>query len=179
MAAEGIASFATAIGVCAVAWNDRGICGLQLPEATGPATIARLVRATPNAIEASPPPPVQAAIDRVVGLLNGTPDDLADVPVDLGGCSEFATRVYAIARRVGPGETTTYGSIAVELGEPRASREVGQALGRNPVPIVIPCHRVLAAGGKIGGFSAEGGVTTKLRMLAIEDAAVDGQPSLF
>src|SRR5437773_1910493 len=92
----------------------------------------------------------------------------------IGACG-----VYDIARKIPPGQTLTYGDIAKQLGGVELSRDVGQALGRNPCPIVVPCHRVLAAGNKPGGFSANGGVVTKLKMLAIEGAAVNHTPSLF
>ena len=112
-------------------------------------------------------------------LLEGKPNDLADVVLDLDGVPEFNRGVYDIARRIPPGQTMTYGDIAKQLGGVELSRDVGQALGRNPCPIVVPCHRVLAAGDKPGGFSANGGVVTKLKMLEIEGAVVNYTPSLF
>ena len=120
-----------------------------------------------------------AAIDGIIELLAGKPNDLADVVLDLDGVPEFNRGVYDIARTIPPGQTMTYGDIAKQLGGVELSRDVGQALGRNPCPIVVPCHRVLAAGNKPGGFSANGGVVTKLKMLAIEGAAVNHTPSLF
>ncbi|HEX3822869.1 MAG TPA: methylated-DNA--[protein]-cysteine S-methyltransferase [Mycobacteriales bacterium] len=177
--ATGIALFETAIGPCGIAWGDSGICGVQLPETTETATRSRLARTHPGASVQEPPPDIEVAITRITALLAGEPDDLHDVDVDLHAVPEFNRRVYDLARAVGPGQTTTYGEIATELGAPLAAREVGQALGRNPVPLIVPCHRVLAAGGKVGGFSAQGGVTTKLRLLDIEGAAPNGQPSLF
>jgi methylated-DNA-[protein]-cysteine S-methyltransferase len=129
--------------------------------------------------EAPPPAEVQRAIDGIVELLEGKPNDLSDVVLDLDGVPEFNRGVYDIARTIPPGKTMTYGDIAKRLGGVELSRDVGQALGRNPCPIVVPCHRVLAAGGKPGGFSANGGVVTKLKMLAIEGAAVNHTPSLF
>ena len=116
---------------------------------------------------------------RIVALLNGMPDDLADVLIDLAGVPAFDRRVYAVARSILPGATLTYGEVALRLGEPHAARAVGQALGANPWPIVVPCHRVLAAGGKAGGFSAPGGLRTKLRLLQIEGAVLGGTPGLF
>jgi methylated-DNA-[protein]-cysteine S-methyltransferase len=175
----GIAVFATAIGPCGIAWRDNGICAVQLPEQSDSATRSRLVRRHPGAATATPPTDVQDAIDRITALLAGEADDLTDIEVDLGHLPEFNRRVYDLARSVGPGQTTTYGEIAARLGAPHASREVGQALGQNPVPLIVPCHRVLAAGGKVGGFSAQGGVTTKLRLLDIEGAAPNNQPALF
>jgi methylated-DNA-[protein]-cysteine S-methyltransferase len=175
----GMAMFATAIGPCGIAWSDNGICGVQLPEATEPATRSRLARQHPGAEPLPPPPNVQEVIDRLSHSLAGESDDLLDVEIDQRGLPEFNQRVYELTRLVGPGHTTTYGDIATQLGSPHAAREVGQALGRNPVPLIVPCHRVLAAGGKVGGFSAQGGVTTKLRLLDIEGAEPNGQPPLF
>jgi methylated-DNA-[protein]-cysteine S-methyltransferase len=175
-----VAIFPTAIGACGIAWGPGGICGVQLPERTESATRERLVRQHPEASPAPPPEDVRHAIERITGLLAGAPDDLHDIAVDDSTCSEFARRVYAAARGVGPGQTTTYGELASQLGAPEAAREVGQALGRNPLPILVPCHRVLGAGGKLVGFSAPGGVQTKLRMLAAEGAAAPGgQTVLF
>src|SRR6202158_4685008 len=128
--------------------------------------------------EAPPPTDVQGAIDGIVELLAGKPNDLSDVVLDLDGVPEFHRGVYDIARTIPPGKTMTYGDIAKRLGGGELAREGGQALGRNPCPIVVPCHRVLAAGGKPGGFSANGGVTTKLKMLEIEGAVVDPTPTL-
>ena len=141
--------------------------------------IARLQQRWAGAVESPPPPGVQRVIDRVLALLNGEAIDLADVPVDLDDAPEFHRRVYEVARTIPPGKTMTYGDIAKRLGGVELSRDVGQALGRNPCPIVVPCHRVLAAGNKPGGFSANGGVVTKLKMLAIEGAVVNHTPSLF
>lgn len=173
--------FDTPLGSVGIAWGASGVVGVQLPEATEAATRARLARAHPGAEEttAPPPPQIQRAIDGIVALLGGAPDDLRDVPVDLDGVPEFDRGVYAVARAIEPGQTLTYGEIAARLGAPRGAREVGQALGHNPVPLIVPCHRVLAAGGKLGGFSARGGVTTKLRLLEIEGAEPNNQPALF
>lgn len=164
----GIAMFSTAIGECGIAWNANVIVGVQLPERTSSATRARLARRFADAREVVPPPPVQAAIDEIVALLRGEARDLADVPVDLEHVPEFNRRVYEIARTIRPGDTLTYGEVAARLGDPGLARDVGKALGENPIPIVVPCHRVLAAGGRTGGFSGGAGVPTKLRMLAIE-----------
>jgi methylated-DNA-[protein]-cysteine S-methyltransferase len=173
------ALFETPIGHCALMWGEHGLIGAALPESTTAATRARIVRRHAHAIEGEPPADVQFAISRVVRLLNGEADDLADIALDMGAVPAFNRRVYEIARRIGPGSTRTYGEIASELGEPQAAREVGQALGANPFPIIVPCHRVLAAGGKAGGFSANGGTRTKLRLLEIERAPLGGSPGLF
>ena len=130
-------------------------------------------------LKSEPTAEVQGAIDGIIELLSGKPNDLRGVALDLEGVPEFHRGVYEIARTIPPGMTMTYGDIAKLLGGVELSRDVGQALGRNPCPIVVPCHRVLAAGGKPGGFSANGGVVTKLKMLAIEGAVVNHTPSLF
>jgi len=171
--------FDTPIGRCGIAWAELGIVGLWLPEADDSKATARLRRRHPDAVEAEPLPAVRDAIARIVALLSGARDDLSAVPLDMARVSDFEKKVYAIARKIPPGETLTYGDIAERLGDKLLSREVGQAMGKNPFPIVVPCHRVVAANGKLGGFSAPGGTDTKLRMLAIEGAAVGGQPDLF
>jgi O-6-methylguanine DNA methyltransferase len=170
MAACGFALFETAIGACGIAWTDRGIVAIQLPEAADAATRQRLLRRLPEAREIAPPPAVQRAIDSIVLLLNGESADLSSIALDMDGVPEFHRRVYEIARTIPPGATLSYGEIAARLGDPGSARAVGQALGRNPFVIVVPCHRVLAANGKTGGFSAAGGTGTKLRLLAIEGA---------
>ena len=177
MAAHGFALFDTAIGRCGIAWGDRGIAGLQLPEADEQQTRARMLQRFPTAGESIPPIEVRRALDCVAALLNGEASDLTTAALDMDEVPPFHRRVYEIARCIPPGATLSYGEIAARLGAPGAARAVGQALGQNPFPIIVPCHRVLAAGGKIGGFSAHGGVATKLRMLAIEGARVNGTPA--
>jgi methylated-DNA-[protein]-cysteine S-methyltransferase len=135
-------------------------------------------RRHPTAIEAAPPPAIRRAIDGIVALLAGEKRDLGDIAIDDARQSDFNKRVYAIARTIPPGKTMTYGEIAERLGDKTLARAVGQAMGENPTPIVMPCHRVLAAGGKTGGFSAPGGVVTKLQLLTIEGAELGG-PTLF
>jgi methylated-DNA-[protein]-cysteine S-methyltransferase len=176
---EHFALFETAIGACAIAWGPRGINGIQLPMGSADRTRTRMQQRYDAIDEVAPPEAVQAAIARIQALVAGEPDDLADIALDLEGVPAFNRGVYDIARRIPPGKTLTYGDIARQLGGVELSREVGQALGRNPCPIVVPCHRVLAAGNKPGGFSANGGVETKLKMLAIEGAAVNYTPNLF
>ena len=176
--ALGFCLFETAIGTCGIAWTADALAAVQLPEADPQGTRERLLRHTGAAPEAPPPAFVAAAIERIRRLLAGAADDLADLPLDLEGVPDFHRRVYAVARAIPPGEVLTYGEVARRLGEPGAARAVGQALGRNPFAPVVPCHRVLAAGGRPGGFSAEGGAATKLRMLAIEKARPPG-PDLF
>lgn len=179
MRASGFALFETAIGACGIAWSDTGICGVQLPEANAEAARQRLARRFPGAIEAEPPPAVRRTVDAVAQLIGGEPVDLSQVLLDLSGVPDFHRRVYDVARTIRPGETLTYGEVARRLGEPLAAQAVGQALGKNPCPIIVPCHRVLAAGGRSGGFSANGGVETKMRLLSIERARTAGGPTLF
>jgi methylated-DNA-[protein]-cysteine S-methyltransferase len=152
---------------------------VQLPMSNEEKTRQRIHQRFGDIEETAPPAAVQGAIDGIVELLAGKPNDLTDVVLDLDGVPEFHRGVYDIARTIPPGSTMTYGDIAKRLGGVELSRDVGQALGRNPCPIVVPCHRVLAAGGKPGGFSAIGGVVTKLKMLAIEGAYVNHTPMLF
>ncbi|MEJ2378170.1 MAG: methylated-DNA--[protein]-cysteine S-methyltransferase [Pseudolabrys sp.] len=172
------ALFGTPIGACAIVWSARGVCGMQLPEAGPEATRARVARRFAGAQEAGPPRNVQHAVDGIVALLNGERHDLTDVIIDDDALPAFNRKVYAIARTIPPGATMTYGEIAARLGDKLLARAVGQALGENPIPLIVPCHRVLAAGGKTGGFSAPGGVVTKLELLTIEGAEPGG-PTLF
>jgi methylated-DNA-[protein]-cysteine S-methyltransferase len=179
MRTAGWSLFDTPVGRCGIAWSGAGISSLLLPGASDAATRSVLARRFPSAGEGDPPAEVQAMVDRIVALLHGTRDDLADLPVDLDGVPAFDARVYGQARRIPPGQTRTYGEVASQLGEPGAARAVGQALGANRFAIVVPCHRVLAAGGKAGGFSAPGGLKTKLALLEIERARLGGAPGLF
>jgi methylated-DNA-[protein]-cysteine S-methyltransferase len=165
---DGFALFGTAIGVCGIAWNERGVIGVQLPERDVSATRRRMRRRFPEVGEARTPVPVLQAIGRIVALLRGERVDLTPVVLDMDLVPEFDRRVYMAARAIPPGETRTYGEIARELGRPGAARDVAAALARNPFAIVVPCHRIVAANGKLGGFSAAGGVKTKLELLAIE-----------
>jgi len=175
MTSVGFALFDTAIGACGIAWGPRGIVGVQLPEGDAGATRERMRLRFPALPEAGPPPGVRLACAAIGALLDGEPLDLLDIELDLEGVSDFHCRVYEIARRIPPGRTRTYGDIATELGDKGLARAVGQALGLNPFAPVVPCHRVLAAGGKWGGFSAHGGAASKLRMLAIEGARPDSE----
>ena len=163
--------FQTAIGACAIAWSDRGVTSVWLPEHNDHQTRARVARRFPHALESTPPPFIAHAIEGIVALLQGESRDLTDVPLDFDETvPEFHRRVYDVARTIKAGSTLSYGEIAIRVGERDAARAVGQALGRNPIPIIVPCHRVLAADGGTGGFSAPGGTATKLRLLAIEGA---------
>jgi methylated-DNA-[protein]-cysteine S-methyltransferase len=168
--------FETAIGWAGLAWGDKGLVGAYLPEADRENARRSFLRRHPGAVEAAPTPMVEDAIAAIRALLAGEAADLTHVPIDVARVPAFNARVYEIARAIPPGETLTYGEIAVKLGDRLLARDVGAALGRNPWPIVVPCHRVTAAGGKLGGFSARGGVNTKVKLLAIEGAKVLDPP---
>jgi methylated-DNA-[protein]-cysteine S-methyltransferase len=170
--------FDTAIGCCGIVWSARGIAGVQFPEKSNQATRSRVQRRFSAARETPPPANVQRVIEGIGALLRGEAIDLTDVDLDGGAISEFNRRVYDVARGIRPGATLSYGEIAERLGDRTLAREVAQALSENPFPIIVPCHRVLAAGGKMGGFSGPGGVRTKLRLLSIERARY-GEPGLF
>jgi methylated-DNA-[protein]-cysteine S-methyltransferase len=172
------ALFDTVIGWCGVAWSEHGIVGVQLPEGGEQATRSRLRRRFPDAGEAVPPAPVQHVISQIVALLDGERPDLRQAVLDPAAVPDFNRRVYDVARSIPAGSTWTYGEVAERLGDRSLARDVAQALGQNPFPIIVPCHRVMAAGGKTGGFSAPGGVRTKLRLLSIERAQPGG-PALF
>lgn len=176
---EDWALFDTAIGRCAVAWGRQGIVGSQLPEADEQTLRRRLERRFPAAAEAPPPPVVQSVIDRIVALLDGQAVDLSDAPLDLQRVSAFDARVYAEAMTLRPGQTATYGELARRIGAPDAARAVGRAMAQNPFAPIVPCHRVVAADGSLGGFSAAGGAATKQRLLAIEARVAGAQRSLF
>jgi methylated-DNA-[protein]-cysteine S-methyltransferase len=178
-AVSGFCVFATAIGWCGIAWSEVGLAGVQLPAGDGQATRSCMRGRFPSVPEQPAPPEVQTVIARVQALLQGQPDALLDVPLDMSGVQPFHQRVYEITRAIPPGRTLTYGEVAARLGEPGAARAVGQALGHNPFAPVVPCHRVLAARSGAGGFSAEGGVATKLRLLQIENAQLGPDPGLF
>ena len=178
MTATAFALFDTAVGRCAITWGPHGILAVQLPEGREPETRARVLRLHPAALESPPPAAVAQAVQAISAVLRGEHEDLSALPLDMAALPDFHRRVYDVARTIGPGQTLSYGEIADRLGSRGLSRAVGQALGRNPFLIVVPCHRVLAAGGRVGGFSASGGITTKLRLLAIEGRAV-AAPSLF
>ncbi len=158
----------TAIGAVGIAWSPRGIVALHLPESSERATERGLLAKVPSATRARPPERVLDDIERIVAHLDGDLDDLADVALDLDRVPPFARAVYSALRRTKPGEVTSYAELAKTAGSPSAARAVGTAMAKNPCPIVVPCHRVLAAGKKSGGFSAHGGIATKAKILAIE-----------
>lgn len=173
------ALFDTPLGRCAAAWSEVGLVRLLLPEASLRATRERLAALEPDARPAEPPPWARRALDRLARALGGESIDLADLPLDLSRAGPFERRVYDELRRVPPGTTVTYGELAERADHPGAARAVGRAVGANPLPVAIPCHRVLAARGP-GGFSAPGGLRTKARLLALEGVALaPDQPTLF
>ncbi|MBX3182453.1 MAG: methylated-DNA--[protein]-cysteine S-methyltransferase [Polyangiaceae bacterium] len=165
-APEHYALFPTPIGVCGISFRSGKITGLQLPEATAEATRQALLVRSPHATEAPPSGPVRRVIAQVGALLEGRAVDLSSAPLELQA-PPFHRRVYERLMRVPPGQTITYGELAAELGSPGAARAVGQAMRRNPIPILIPCHRVTGRGG-LGGFTAHGGTSTKERLLRLE-----------
>lgn len=175
----GYAIFDTSIGPCAIAWSAAGIVGVQLPDVDTAATERRMRHRFGAGREAPGPAAVQRAIADIQALLQGQATDLGHVVLDLAGVAPFDRRVFELTRLIPPGHTRTYGAIAADLGDAALARAVGQALGRNPFAIVVPCHRVLAAHGKIGGFSAPGGASAKQRMLLIEGARLGDEPGLF
>jgi len=166
--ATAFALFDTALGGGGIAWNSGGVVGVHLPARDTAATRLRLEQKFRDARESDPSAEVARTIERIVALLRGERVDLSAVPLDMTGIDKFDRDVYVAAREIPAGDTRTYGEIAKRLGRPEAARDVGVALARNPFAIVVPCHRVVAANGKTGGFSAGGGVATKLKLLAIE-----------
>jgi len=160
--------FDTAIGQCALAWNEIGITGAHLPERNAATLRQRMQQRVTGTTEHRPPAHIRAVIAAIVRLMNGKPVDLSGVPLDMTGLPPFHRRVYEAVSRIPAGKTQSYGEVAKQLGKPNAARAVGQAMARNPFPIVVPCHRVLAAQGKLGGFSSYQGTDIKRRMLAIE-----------
>ncbi|RWX76720.1 methylated-DNA--[protein]-cysteine S-methyltransferase [Neorhizobium lilium] len=162
--------FHTAGGFCGLAWNDAGISRFQLPTQSEESTERLLLkRLSPEAISTAPSDDILRVVADVRRYFAGESTDFTHVRLDLGAQDELFRQIYAAARRLAWGETATYGALAKAVGRgPEAARDVGQAMARNPVALIIPCHRVLAAGGKIGGFSAPGGAISKARMLELE-----------
>ncbi len=179
MSAVDFTLFATSIGRCGVAWADEKIVATHLPEKSDDETCRRLARRAPDAAQGDPTPAVQRAIDAITALLAGERVDLSFIQCDFSTLEPFNIRTYEVTRTIPVGETLTYGDIAMRLGDKRLAQAVGRALGRNPFPIIVPCHRVLGANGRLTGFSANGGIETKLRLLSIEGAAIGDAPTLF
>lgn len=172
--------FETPLGACGIAWRETANSGshavvtaVQLPEATPQATESRIARKAGSNQPSQPPPEIAAIIEKIRKHLQGEVQDFRGVALDLENVEPFSRQIYETTREIPPGQTRTYGEIAKAVGQPAAAQEVGQAMSRNPVPIIVPCHRVAAAGGKLGGFSAPGGSATKAKLLAIEGAPVN------
>lgn len=167
------AAFDTKLGTCAVVWSDAGIRRLLLPERDRDETLRRVRALCGDIPEVKPPRAVRAAMGGIARRLGGGQANELDVEIDLDQVSPFARKVYAALRDVAPGQTVTYGELAARVGSKGAARAVGRAMASNPVPVLIPCHRVLAANGKPGGFTAYGGVATKARLLALEGVTLE------
>lgn len=172
--------FETPIGACGIAWRESAnsdaqavVTAVQLPEPTAQATGSRIARKAGSERASAPPPEIAAVIEKIRLHLEGETQDFRGIAVDLEGFPPFFRQVYKATREIPPGQTRTYGEIAKAAGQPGAAQEVGQAMAKNPVPIIVPCHRVAAAGGKLGGFSAPGGPATKAKLLALEGASVN------
>jgi methylated-DNA-[protein]-cysteine S-methyltransferase len=169
--------FETSLGFFAISWSDAGLARLVLPERDFSSALRRLTGRsggeTPElADEADLPAGIAGFVAAIRRYAAGETIDFSDIQVDLSGIDDFRRAIYDAARKLAQGEAVTYGELARRAGFPEKARETGAALGRNPVPLVIPCHRIVAAGGKLGGFSAPGGSTTKARLLAHERAQV-------
>jgi len=165
--------FDTPIGPCGVAWSERGLTRLRLPESDRSATEKRLRASATDPVVEEPPPGIEQVIAEIRRYLLGTRVDFASVSIDLMGVSPFHRKVYDAARSIGWGQTASYGELARQAGSPGAARAVGQALSRNPIAIIIPCHRILASGNKVGGFSAFGGTSVKEGLLALEGVDIN------
>lgn len=172
--------FETPLGACGIAWREAADSGsqavvtvVQLPEATPQATESRISRRSGASQPGMPPPGIAAIIEKIRKHLQGEVQDFRAVALDLENVAPFFRQIYEATRQIPPGQTRTYGEIAKAVGQPAAAQEVGQAMAKNPVPIIVPCHRVAAAGGKLGGFSAPGGPATKAKLLALEGAPVN------
>jgi methylated-DNA-[protein]-cysteine S-methyltransferase len=170
--------FGTAAGIAAIGWKSTGIMSFRLPAPTVAEAERAILRRLPGAVRSEPPAETAAVIDAAIRYFDGERIEFFDVPIDLGEQTPFFAQVYALVRKLGWGETTTYGAVARALDSgPEHARAVGQAMATNPVPLIVPCHRVMAAGGKIGGFSAPGGSTSKARMLELEGVPVSVAPA--
>ena len=172
--------FETPLGTCGIAWREAAdsasrpvVTAVELPGATPRATESRIARKSGLNRPSLPPPEIVAILERIRRHLGGEVQDFRSVALDLSAVVPFFRQVYEAAREIPPGQTRTYGEIARAVGQPNRAQEVGQAMAKNPVPILIPCHRVAAAGGKPGGFSAHGGRATKSKLLSLEGAPVN------
>lgn len=177
MKGDSYAIFETRAGFCGIAWSEGGITRFQLPTDNAAATERLLLRRMPGGKIAEPTPDIAGVIETVRRYFEGDAADFSDLNLDLDGQDDLFRRIYALVRRLPWGQTTTYGALAKEIGaDPRLARDVGQAMAKNPIPLIIPCHRVLAAGGKVGGFSAPGGAASKVRMLQLEGVVLAPEP---
>ena len=179
MAGRGYSIFDSTVGRCGIAWGGSGILGVQLPEAREIETRRRMLRQYPDTRELPPPLMVEIAIDGIAALLRGKPCDFSDVVLDMNGMPPLSRRVYEYARTIPRGETITFAELAKRLGASGAAHAVGQAIGRNPFTILVPCHRVLAADGATDSFGMNGGMITKRRLLSLEGALAKSGPTLF
>jgi O-6-methylguanine DNA methyltransferase len=167
--------FNTPIGLCGITWRgeaDIAVSHFALPEASDAMTRERLGRKVAGIESTSPPVAIMKLIERVQQHLEGKLDPFLDVPLDLSNMIAFNRDVYDFSRKIPPGATRTYGEVAKGIGQAGSAQAVGKALGQNPIPLIVPCHRILAAGGRPGGFSAPGGTATKSRLLQIEGAVL-------
>jgi methylated-DNA-[protein]-cysteine S-methyltransferase len=173
----------TALGAIGVVWGENGIVQTWLHAGTAERAKTQIRRAFPRAVATTPSAAVAATVADILALMDGVPRDLRGAELDMRSVPEFDRRVYAVTRTIPPGSILTYGAIAKALGEePMRARDVGQALARNPFAPIVPCHRVVAAGGRLGGYSAPGGASTTRRLLALEGADIGTapqQPGLF
>src|SRR6266404_2857979 len=179
MAGRGYTIFDTGIGRCGIAWSHIGVAGVQLPEAREIETRKRLFQLYPDAREMRPPVTVEIAIEGIVALLRGGPSDLSDITLDMTGIHAFNARVYEIARSIPRGETRSYAEVAAIMRATGAVHSVAQAIARNPFMIIVPCHRVLEAGGYADKISPNGGAISKRRLLSIEGAHASSSKTLF
>ncbi len=170
--------FETAHGFAAIAWSRGAVTAFRLPGESARDAESSLLRRLPDAMPGDPPPMIAGVIADAIRYFAGEPVDFDAVPIDLGEQEPFFARVYDRVRAIGRGETMTYGAVARDLGaDPAAARSVGQAMARNPIPLIVPCHRVLGAGSKVHGFSAPGGALAKVRMLEIEGVLTEPPPA--
>ena len=179
MSGRGYTVFDTSVGRCGIAWGELGVLGVQLPEAREIETRRRLYQLFPDSRELRPPAEIQGAIDGIAALLRAKAADLSEVRLDMTGVRPFDGRVYDFTRTVPRGETLTYGEVAARLKASGAAHSVAQALSRNPFMLIVPCHRVLEAGGYADRISPNGGSISKRRLLSIEGAGSPGSKTLF
>jgi methylated-DNA-[protein]-cysteine S-methyltransferase len=179
MGDSGLATFETPLGTCGLAWGPAGLLAVRLPGSSEAAVMSRLRHRFPKLDAVRPPSWVAEAIDSMTSHLAGAQEDLSGIPLDFSGVAPFEASVYREARLIPPGTTVSYGVLASRLGDRNLARAVGQALGRNPWSIVVPCHRITAADGRTGGFSAPGGAATKLKLLELEGALAAETLPLF